>query len=313
MPEIYDLIIIGAGPSGCSAAIYTARGGLDTILLDKNPSAGALAWAQKISNYPGQSQETSGRELLETMRRQALSFGAAYKQTQVIASDLKKSPKEVVTTDGTYLGKAVLVASGARGRKEKIKGEEEFTGKGVSYCATCDGPLFQDATVAVVGEDEEAVADILILERMAKKVYIITSGKELKTDKETQVIIKNNPKVELKSNFYLKEIKGSNLVNSIVVADSKGQQENIGVEGVFVHLPGNDPIVDFLGGCLDLGERSCILVNKNQETCLEGVFAAGDVTCQHMKQAVVAAAEGAIAAVAIDKYINKRNSFRYSR
>lgn len=312
MSEIYDLIVIGGGPAGCSGAIYAARGGLKTIILDKNPSAGALALAQKIWNYPGQAQRLSGAELLEIMRQQAISFGAVYKQAKVLSVDFKRDPKEVNAADGRYRAKTVLIASGARGRKSKIPGEADFIGKGVSYCAVCDGPLFRGAAVAVVGDDQEAVEDILILERLAKKIYTITISKELKTDSNTLASIKNNPKIEARNNFYLKEIKGGNLVDSIII-EAKGREERLEVEGVFIHLPGNEPIVDFLDDCLKLSEGGCVAVNQNQETSLEGIFAAGDVTCRHMKQAVVAASEGAAAAVAIDKYLNKRAAFRFSR
>ncbi len=313
MPEVYDLVIIGGGPAGCSAAMYAARGGLKTIILDKNPASGALALAYKIFNYPGQCQEISGRELLDLVRQQAISFGATYKQSQVLAVDFSKELKEITATDGVYSGKTVLVATGARGRKERIKGETDFVGKGVSYCAICDAPLFQDADVAVIGDSEEAAEDIILLGRFAKKIYAVTTTKELRTEPETLAAIKNNPKVETKNNYYLKEIKGTNLVSSIIVSNNQGREEEIKAEGVFIHLPGNEPIVDFLGYCLKLEEGNCIAVNQNQETCLEGVFAAGDVACRHMKQAVVAASEGAVAAIAVDKYLNKRTTFRFSR
>lgn len=297
----YDVIIIGGGPAGLTAAQYSARAKLKTVILDKSPLSGALAYTNRIENYPG-VKPISGIELLNILRKQAIEFGAEYLEQQVVGIDLKGSPKKVFTISGQYIGMSVIIATGSMGRKATIKGEEEFLGKGVSYCASCDAAFFGGKVAAVIGSSMEALKEADAVARNARKVYIITPHKEIPTSKEDQPVLRNQ-KIEVLYGRTLKAIYGDDVVKGITIADSSGKEDDLGVDGVFIYLYGTKPITGFLAGSLDITGNGCIEVDREMQTNIEGVFAAGDVICKRVRQAIISAAEGCIAALSAERYL----------
>ncbi|MCX7794486.1 MAG: FAD-dependent oxidoreductase [Thermodesulfovibrionales bacterium] len=306
--ELYDVVIIGGGPAGLTAGQYAARAGLRTVILDKSASAGALAFASVVENYPGVGP-ISGKELLDIFREQAIGFGAEYIETQVIGVNLTGEIKESYTMDRTYRSKAVIIATGAMGRKPTIKGEAEFLGRGVSYCAVCDAAFFKGKTVCVLGDSEEALKEAGYLTRFAETVYLISPSSKLKVDKDNPNLRIPNLKIML--GYTASQIDGNEVVERIRLRNAEGKEENLKLSGVFVYLHGSRPIVDFLQGTLELGDDECITTNKMMETSIPGVFAAGDVTCTEVRQVVIAAAHGCIAALSAEKYITHRKRRRY--
>ncbi|UCH88258.1 MAG: FAD-dependent oxidoreductase [Thermoplasmata archaeon] len=303
---VYDVIVVGGGPGGLSAALYAARADLKTLVIDKNPLAGALGKADKIANYPGVPGAVSGQELLANIKKQAESFGAEFIQTPAVGVNFSEDAKEVMTNEGAYKGKTVIIATGSMGRKPSIPGEADYIGRGVSYCATCDVPFFRDRDVAVVGAVEVMADELDAIAKFAKNIYIVTRTKELSP--EHAAIIMDNPKFKLMQSYNCTEIWGEDTVTGIKVADSEGNQCDLEVAGVFMYLTGAKPIVDFLLGALELNSEGCIKINiEDMSTSVPGVFAVGDVTCKQIRQVVVATAEGCIAALSAEKYINARN------
>lgn len=309
MSELYDVIIIGGGPAGLSAAQYSARAKLKTIVLDKSPTAGALAFASLIENYPGICEPMTGKDLLNIFRRQAIDFGAEYVEAQVIGVSLEGEVKEVFTMDKTYQGKTVIIATGSMGRKPTIKGEAEFLGRGVSYCAVCDAAFFKGKTICVLGDSEEAVKEAGYLTRFAETVYLISPSQKLKVNEDNPTLKIQNLRVIL--GHTVTSIGGSELVERIRLKDIKGNESTIDLSGVFVYLHGSRPVVDFLQGSVELSDDECVFTNKMMETSIPGVFSAGDVTCTEVRQVVVAAAHGCIAALSAEKYIFHRKRRRY--
>ncbi len=306
--EIYDVIIIGAGPAGSTAALYTARAGLKTLVLYRAEADGALGVTQKIENYPGVPGPISGYELLKIMREQAKSFGAQFVRGKVIATDLTGEIKKVYTIDGReFRGKTVIIASGAMERANKFKGEEEFLGRGVSYCGVCDAAFFKDQPVAVIGEDDYGVEEAEFIARFASKVYFVVPGSRIKAPPEVVEEFKNLPNVEILLRHRVIEIVGDQVVKGLKVKDLNAKEEKIlEVNGVFIFLGGTKPSVDFLMGQVEMTDDHCVVVNEEMMTSIPGVFAAGDVLCTNIKQAVIAAADGCKAALAVDKFINKK-------
>lgn len=306
MEEIYDVIIIGAGPAGCAAALYASRAKMKTLLMDKVSVGGPLARAKKVANYPGMMGEVTGRELLSVLKQQAVSFGAQFVRAQVLSSSLEGELKEVMTTEGVFKGKTVIIASGSEERGNRFPGEMEFLGKGVSYCSPCDAPFFRDEDVAVIGHDDASAEAALFATRFARKVYLVCPAPELQVLPENLKAIQSGPKVELLRGFRLKEIKGQDGIESIIIAGRDGERE-VKVTGVFIYLGGCHPATSFLDSALKLHEKGYILVDPvDMSTSVPGVYAAGDVRWYELKQAVLAAADGAIAALAADKYIRRR-------
>ncbi|NPB06224.1 MAG: thioredoxin-disulfide reductase [Aquificae bacterium] len=304
--ELYDVVIIGAGPAGTTAAIYTARAGWKTLVLYRAEADGALGITQKIENYPGVPGPISGYELLKRMREQAKSFGAKFVRGKVIATELKTDPKKVYTIDGReFKGKVVIVASGAMERAHKFKGEEEFLGRGVSYCGVCDAAFFKDQPVAVIGDDDYAIEEALFIARFASKVYFIVPGSKIKAPPEAVEELKKQPNVEILLHHRVLEIVGDQTVKGIRLKDLEtGEEKFLEVNGVFIFLGGTKPSVDFLMGQVEMTDGECIVVNEEMMTSVPGVFAAGDVLCNEVKQAVVAAAMGCKAALAADKFLS---------
>lgn len=306
--EIYDVVIIGGGPAGLSAAQYAARSNLRTIVLDKSPSAGALAFTSKIENYPGLPAPVSGKELLDIFRKQAIGFGAEYVETQVVGVKLEDEAKEVITMDRTYKGKSLIIATGAMGRKPGIKGEKEFLGKGVSYCAICDAAFYKNMTVSVIGDSEEAVKEAEVLARFAKTVNLISPSIELKAEHP----VLQSDKLKVITGQRVVEITGTDFVTKIRIKDiATDEEKDMPTDGVFVYLHGNKPVVDFLNFAVDLSDEMCVLSDKMMETSIQGVFSAGDVTCVEVRQVVVAAAYGCIAALSAEKYLHHRKRRKY--
>jgi thioredoxin reductase (NADPH) len=305
---IYDVLIIGGGPAGLSAALYAARAKMNTLILDKSKTAGALAYAGMIENYPGLEKPLPGKDLLALMHRQALSFGANYHgDSQVVGVNLRDEIKQVFTMDSLFLGKTVIIATGSMGRKASIKGEEEFLGRGVSYCAICDAAFFRGKRVCVLGNTEEAAKEAGVLARFAEIVYLIAPTPQLKVDADYPSLGLPNIKVML--NHSVLEIQGADTVEKIILKSPEGSRE-LKLDGVFVYLSGSQPIVDFLQGAVTLSENGCIITNHAMETNIPGVLAAGDVVCTEARQVIVAAAQGALAALSAEKYIFGRKKFR---
>ena len=306
-----DVVIVGGGPAGCSCALYTARADLKTVILDKNPSVGALAITHQIANYPGVPSDMSGEALLELMRDQAISYGADYRRAQVFGIDATGDWKTVYTPEGTFKCRALVVASGAMGRPASFKGESDFLGKGVSYCATCDGAFYKGREVAVVGINKEAIEEAQVLTKFASKVHWITSNDPKADNSHAQELI-SMPNVQHWSKTRLIQIKGneSGVTGIKIKSHSEEQSQELVLEGVFVYMSGSKPITDFLGDQVALKEDGGVVVDDFMSTTSEGVWAIGDIRNTPFKQAVVAASDGCIAAMAIDRFLNSRKSIR---
>ncbi len=301
--DLYDVIIIGGGPAGLSAAQYASRAKLKTVILDKSSTAGALAFTSKIVNYPGQTDPMSGTEMLDRFRKQALEFGAEYVETQVVGVKLDGVVKEVFSMEKNYSGKSVIIATGSMGRKPTIKGEGEMLGKGVSYCAICDAAFYKGSTVCVIGDSEEAVKEADLLTRFAETVYLIAPAKKIVNDHPSL----ESGKIKVLAGHKVISIDGDAVVKSIRVQNLKSSDEvTMPMDGVFVYLHGNQPVVDFLNFAVDLSDEKCVLSNKMMETSIPGIFTAGDVSCTEVRQVVVAASDGCLAALSAEKYINQR-------
>ncbi len=302
----YDVIIIGGGPAGATAALYTARAQLETLVLDKGLTAGALGITAKIANYPGIPDQVSGAELLERIRGQAAYFGASFAQDRVQFVDLLADAKTIYANTGTYTARAVILATGSMGRGHRVPGEDRLLGHGVSYCATCDAAFFRDQEVAVVGNNDEAAEEALFLTRHVSRLHLISPTPELKIPEHLMQELASNPKVQLYLGTSLREVIGQDHVEAVRVAPRGEPDQIISVTGAFIYLQGGKPVTDFLQGQLALSEAGCLNVDREYRTAIPGVYAVGDVLCNHVKQAVVAAAEGAVAAIAVDKELRGR-------
>ena len=308
--DIYDVIIIGGGAAGATAAIYTARAELKTLVLDKGLTAGALGMTSKIANYPGVPGEVSGAEIVKRIRSQAESFGAHFVQDKVLTTNLRGGIKEVWGSKGVSYGRAVIIATGSMGRTHTVPGEERLLGRGVSYCATCDGAFFRDQQVAVAGNNDEAVEEALFLTKFARQIHLLVQTPELKVSPDLAAEVSQHPRVEIRLATRLREVLGEQQVESVRVVTRGGEEQMVPVAGVFIYLQGGKPITDFLDGQLPTTETGCLMADDTMQTSIPGVFAVGDVLCNHLKQAVIAAAEGAMAAIALQRYLSGRDKLR---
>ncbi len=306
-----DVAIIGGGPAGCTCALYTSRADLKTVILDKNPSVGALAITHQIANYPGVSSEMSGEALLTLMRDQAIEYGTDYRRAQVFGVDVNGDWKTVYTPEGTFKSRALVLASGAMGRPASFKGEADFLGRGVSYCATCDGAFYKNREVAVVGANKEALEEAQVLTKFASVVHWITSNDPKKDDLHAQDLMQQ-PNVRHWSKTRLLEIDGNEggVTGVILKSRSEEVQQSLSLDGVFVYMSGSKPITDFIGDQIAFKEDGGVVVDDFMATTSEGVWAIGDIRNTPFKQAVVAASDGCIAAMAIDRFLNSRKAIR---
>ena len=302
----WELIVIGGGPAGMTAAIYGARYGLKTLLLESKVLGGAQATSPGIENYPGYTFIV-GIELANKMKEQVKKSGSIIKEITDVRSierDGEDGDFLLDTRRGAYRAKAIIMATGGGHKRLDVPGEEMLTGRGVSFCATCDGPLFRDKTVAVVGGGNTAVTEALYLSEVTKKVYLIHRRDELRAEKIIQDYVFNSD-VEILWNTVVKEIKGDNLVNELVLEDVKTHElHSLQIEGVFIALGSKPESALAISIGVETNERGEILVNSKQATNVPGVFAAGDVV-ESMKQIAVAVGHGAIAADSAYSYIRR--------
>ena len=307
----FDVVIIGGGPAGCTCALYTSRANHKTVILDKNPAVGALAITHKIANYPGVSQDISGEELLKEMRDQAVSYGTTYQRAQVFGIDVDGPLKKVYTPEGTFVGKTLVLATGAMGRTASFEGESDYLGRGVSYCATCDGAFYKEREVAVVGLNQEAVEEAQFLTKFASTVNWITFKNPKPEDIHAHHLL-HMSNVKHWQGCRLTSIEGDDMGVTGVKFKQKGIEEpiTIPVEGVFVYQNGSKPITEFVGDVLEYNPDGGVRVDEAMNTSVEGVWAIGDIRNTPYKQAVVAAGDGCIAAMSIDRFLNHRKAIK---
>ena len=303
MSNTYDVIIIGGGPAGLSAGLYTSRARLKTLLIEKAIVGGQITNAERVENYPGFPDGISGFDLGELMRRQAESFGLEIKYTEALGIELRGSEKVVKTSDGDYIGRAVIIAGGATLQRLGVPGEEKLTGRGVSYCATCDGPFFKDRVVAAVGGGDSAVEEGLLLTRFASRVIVIHRRHQLRASKILQERAFANKKMEFLWDSVVEDIQGENKITTIKIRNVKtGQTTALEVSAVFIYV-GQRPNTDYLKGLVPLDEKGCIIINERMETKIKGIFAAGDIRQNSPRQVITAAGDGVTAALSSEKFL----------
>ena len=303
--EFHDLIIIGAGPAGLSAGLYAARDKQDVVLIEKLSPGGQVLSTDWVENYPGFPEGVSGFELMDAIRKQAERFDLKILSHEVQGVDFKQQVKHLSLASGSMDARSVIVTTGAQPRKLGIKGEELLTGKGVSYCGTCDGPFYRDAEVAVIGGGDTAVQEAIFLTRFASRVYVIHRRDELRATKIIQERAFANEKIEFVWDTIPLSIEGQTGVERLRLSNVKTSEEStLNIEGVFV-LVGTRPVTEFLKDAVDLDDQGFIKVNRRQETSVPGVFAAGDVTSETPRQIATAVGEGVTAVLDAEEYLDE--------
>lgn len=299
----YDLLIIGGGPAGLTAGMYGARGGLNTLILEKGAPGGQAAQTDRIENYPGFPEGISGVELAMKFAEQAQRFGTKLEMATVEKVDFTGKLKRVWTAEGEYTGKAVIIATGASPRSLEVPGEEALRGRGVSYCATCDGAFFRGKKVAVVGGGDSAVEEALFLTRFAEQVIIIHRRDKLRAAQVLQQRAREHPKITFCWNTVVEAILGESKVEALRLKDVvSGAVREEGFDGIFIFI-GHKPNTAFLLGALTLDEGGYIVTGEDLSASVPGVFAAGDVRAKAFRQIATAVGDGAAAAMAAEKYL----------
>ena len=306
--EFHDLIIIGAGPAGLSAGLYAARDKQDVVLIEKLSPGGQVLSTDWVENYPGFPEGVSGFELMDAIRKQAERFDLKILSHEVQGVDFEKQVKHLSLASGSMDARSVIVTTGAQPRKLGIEGEELLTGKGVSYCGTCDGPFYRDAEVAVIGGGDTAVQEAIFLTRFASRVYVIHRRDELRATKIIQERAFANEKIEFVLDTIPLSIEGQTGVERLRLSNVKTNEEStLNIEGVFV-LVGTRPVTEFLKDAVDLDDQGFIKVNRRQETNISGVFAAGDVTSETPRQIATAVGEGVTAVLDAEEYLDEHTA-----
>ena len=302
----YQVIIIGGGPAGLTAGIYTARSGLDTLLLEREMIGGQIANVEKLENYPGFPEGIGGFELAQLMQQQAEKYGVQIAYTEATGLELKGNTKLVKTAEGDFETKAVILTGAAKRRKLGVPGEAEFTGKGVSYCATCDGPIFRDKVVAIAGGGNAAITEALHLAHFASKVTVIHRRDQLRATAILQERAFAEPKINFLWDTGIEKIEGEDFVKRLRLNNLKtGAKSALEVDGLFVSI-GFEPDTAYLKGILTLDNEGHIITNNEMETAVPGIFVAGDTRSKLARQVVTAAGDGATAAISAERYLTEQ-------
>ncbi|TAH51722.1 MAG: thioredoxin-disulfide reductase [Chloroflexota bacterium] len=299
-----NVIIIGSGPAGLTAALYAARANLDPLLISGNEFGGQIALTNEVENYPGFPDGITGPELTELMKQQAEKFGARVEQDHVSRVDFSKHPFTLDTENGArYNAQSVIIATGASPRRLGVPGELELTGRGVSYCATCDGFFFRGKDVAVIGGGDSALQEGLFLTRFASQVHIIHRRSELRAQQILQERARENPKINFVWDSVVQDIRGNGTVNALALVNVRtGDKSELPVNGVFVYI-GHYPNTDLFKGQLEMNDEGYLKVDERLHTKIPGVFAAGEAHDHVFKQAIVSAGFGCMAAMEAEKFL----------
>ena len=300
---VYDVAVIGAGPAGLTAALYAARARLSTVVVEKMFPGGQAALTDIIENYPGFTEGISGIQLADAMKRQAERFGAEFTNGDVERIEKNDDLFTVFLKGESIKAKTVILAAGAQPRKLGVKCEKEFTGRGISYCATCDGAFYKDKPIAVVGGGDTAIQEALYLTRFASEIYVIHRRDQLRATKVLQERAFKNEKIKFVWDSVVKEIKGEGTVDEVVVENVKtGKLDSLRVDGIFIAI-GHIPNTDFVKDLVQLNEQGYVITDAYMATNVPGIFAAGDMRQKDLRQVVTAVSDGAIAAVEAGKYL----------
>lgn len=304
--KIYDLIIIGGGPAGLTAGIYATRGKLDTLLLDRLNPGGLVASTEWVENYPGFPEGIVGVELMKKIEEQATKFGLQVSTFKEVNSvNFKGKIKTIKVDQDEYKAKAVIIASGTEPKKLNIPGEEKFKGRGVSYCATCDGPFFKDKDIVIIGAGSCGIQEGLYLTRFVKSIVVVEFMPHMNAEKILQERALNEPKFSFFLNHRVTSINGENQIESVTIKSREtGEERTIPAAGVFVYV-GWNPMTHFLKGQVDLDQWGYVIAGEDTKTSLPGVFAAGDVRQKILRQITTAVSDGSVAAFMAERYIEE--------
>jgi thioredoxin reductase (NADPH) len=304
----YDVIIIGGGAAGLTAGLYASRARLKTVLLEAMIPSGQAYMTERIENYPGFPDGIAGRELIERFTQQATRFGLEIQQFTAVDKVEAAGEKKVAHAgEKRFSASAMIIATGARWNSLGVPGEEEFIGKGISYCATCDGAFFKDQEVAVIGGGDTALEDALYLSRLTSKVYVIHRRDQLRAQKILQRKASEAPQIEFVWNTVVKEIRGKEVVTTLLLEDLKmATQRELAVNGAFIAV-GQRPNTDLVRGLVERDEQGYIITDQDCATSIAGIFAAGDCRKKGLRQITTAVGDGALAAVAAERYIERKS------
>jgi len=304
MNKIYQVVIIGGGPAGLAAGLYCARSRLNTLLIEKGVIGGQITNAERVENYPGFPKGISGIDLGQLIHEQATSYGLETLPAEVTKAVPSQRHNLVSTIEGDFVSESIIIASGSQFRKLGVPGEDKLVGRGVSYCATCDGPLFKGKTVAVIGGGDAAITEALYLSKFASSVKVIHRRSQLRASKIFQERAMGEPKIEFIWDTVVTQIEGDGIVKQLVLKSTKNAKiSTLELAGVFVAI-GSEPNSAQWRGLLPLDEGGYIITNELMETKIPGIFAAGDVRHNSARQAITAAGDGATAAISAEKFLS---------